>query len=146
MSNFLKAFCLLVSLVAMMMLSSHASAASGDLLGTVCGDPTAPQYNSPACIDARKTGINDNPVAGPHGIIQTAANIIALAAGIVAIFVIIAGGIVYATAGGAQAGQRAGDNPTKAKNARQMIINALIGLVVIALVWTITSFVIRLIG
>ena len=48
---------------------------------------------------------------------------------------------MYATAGGAAAGQRAGDNPTKAKNARLVLTNAVIGLIIIALAWVVVSFV-----
>ena len=148
MTKFIRYLILAILVIFSLTLSpTKVSAATGDILNTACGNASDPQYNSPTCIDARNQIKNGgNPVAGPNGIIQTAATIIALVVGIVAVVMIIVGGIQYATAGGAAAGQRAGDDPTKAKNARQTIINALIGLIVTALAWTIASFVIQHIG
>ncbi|MBI2007792.1 hypothetical protein HYS85_00945 [Candidatus Saccharibacteria bacterium] len=74
--------------------------------------------------------------------INKAANIIAVIGGVAAVIVIIIGGIMYATAGGAAVGQRAGDSPNRAKKAQAAITGALIGLVVIALAWAITRFIV----
>lgn len=99
--------------------------------------------NSPSevCRAAEGQGTTD-PVSGPGGLINKVANIIALIAGVVAVVVIIISGIMYATAGGAPGGQRAGDSPNNAKKARQALIGALIGLVVVALAWSITRFIV----
>lgn len=98
---------------------------------------------SPACQQSQKqeTQGNPNPIAGPNGIIQTAANIIALVAGVAAVIIIIISGLMFVTAGGSIGGQRAGDSPTRAKNARAALIHALLGLVVIALAWSLITFV-----
>ena len=98
--------------------------------------------NSTVCQDEKNKG-SSNPIAGKNGVLQTTANIMAIIGGIAAVIIIVLGGIQYATAGGAAQGQRAGDNPNKAKNARQVVTNATIGLVVLALSWSIVSFIIQ---
>jgi hypothetical protein len=64
--------------------------------------------------------------------INTAADIIALVAGLLAVIMIIVAGFSYATAGG---------NAEGTKNARNRIIYAAVGLVIIASAWTITRFI-----
>jgi hypothetical protein len=90
--------------------------------------------NSPACAGKNTTG---NPVVR---VIRTAANIIALITGIVAVIMIILGGLKYITAGGGVPGQRSGD-PSSVRDARNMIMYAIVGLVVVALAWAITRFI-----
>ncbi|OGL37905.1 hypothetical protein A3E49_01350 [Candidatus Saccharibacteria bacterium RIFCSPHIGHO2_12_FULL_49_19] len=105
-------------------------------------DPCTAAPDSPTCRqkeEQRTSGTN--PIAGPDGIIQTAANLIALVAGIIAVITIIISGFIFVTAGGAIGGQRAGDNPTRAREARTVLTGAIIGLVVVALAWSIVSFV-----
>ena len=100
--------------------------------------------SSPACQqDATQNKSKSNPIAGPNGVLQKAANLIAELTGVVGVIMIIAGGITFATAGGAPGGQRAGDNPNRAKKARTMIFAALTGMVVVALAWTIVTFVVQ---
>ncbi|MBI2007965.1 hypothetical protein HYS85_01880, partial [Candidatus Saccharibacteria bacterium] len=97
--------------------------------------------SSEVCKEAQNQS-GDDPISGPGGIINKAANIIAIISGVAAVIIIIIGGIMYATAGGAAVGQRAGDSPNRAKKAQAAITGALIGLVVIALAWTITRFIV----
>ncbi len=97
-------------------------------------------YNSPACQDIRNKG-KENPITGPRGIIQTAANIVALVAGVGAVIIILLSAYTFVTAGGSIGGQRAGDSPTRAKNARTTLTYAVVGLVVVALAWSIVSFI-----
>lgn len=110
-----------------------------DPFGTSCQGQA---LNSSVCKDSQKQG-DKNPIAGPNGVVQRAADLIAVIGGIAAVITIIVSGIMFTTAGGAAAGQRAGDNPTKAKNARATLTNALIGLIIIALAWAIVSFVVQ---
>lgn len=86
---------------------------------------------------------NTNPVAGTTGILQTVTNVMALLTGIVAVAMIISSGITFITAGGNLAGQRSGDNPSKAKKARAQLTAAVIGLLIVALSWSILSFIIE---
>lgn len=98
------------------------------------------QQDSPVCKDsasAQGDNANKNVVLRD---IQAAANIIASLAGVAAVIIIIISGLSFVTAGGAAPGQRSGD-PNKIKSARSRIVNASIGLVIIALAWTITRFV-----
>jgi hypothetical protein len=71
-------------------------------------------------------------VAGSNGVINKAANIIALVTSIGAVIMILIGGFFYVTAGG---------NAENAAKAKARIISAVIGLVVVALAWTIVRLV-----
>jgi len=127
--------------VAFFGLWSSAARAQFDPFEDVC---TGSAASSPTCQQKKaQEAAGTNPVAGPGGIISDAANIIALVGGIAAVIIIIISGFVFVTAGGAIGGQRAGDSPTRAKNARTVLVGAVIGLVVIALGWSITTFIIN---
>ena len=105
-------------------------------------DPCDDINNKSSICQAKQQQGSVDPVSGPGGIINKAANIIAIIGGVAAVMIIIIAGIMYTTAGGAAAGQRAGDSPTKAKNAQMAIQGALIGLIVIALAWAATRFIV----
>jgi hypothetical protein len=93
---------------------------------------------SPTCQQAAtQTQNNNNPAIDT---INTAANILALVTGIAAVVMIIISGFKFVTAGGATPGQRAGD-PNAVKSARATLTASIIGLVVVALAWTITRFI-----
>jgi hypothetical protein len=109
-----------------------------DASGNCVSGPCQAQPNSPTCKqNAAQNGSTTNPAV--H-IIQTAANILATVGGIGAVIVIIISGFMFVTAGGGVGGQRSTD-PSKAKNARAALTGAVIGLVIIALAWTIITFV-----
>ncbi len=99
---------------------------------------TGAAKNSPVCkqVQEQKTS-GQNPISGPHGIIQQAANIFALVAAVGGTILIVYGGFVFATAGGS----RAGDNATRARQARTIIVSALTGMVIVAFAWLIVTFV-----
>ena len=78
-----------------------------------------------------QTSSND-PITGPNGVIRKVANIVALAAGVVAVIMIIVAGMQYVTSGG---------DPGKTKTAKNTIIYTVIGLVVIVLTDSILGFV-----
>lgn len=81
-------------------------------------------------IDASQAGI---PTLTGDQVLQNGLNLAYFVAGIIAVIVIIVGGIMYATSAG-EAG-----NVTKAKN---LILYAVVGLVVIFAAFGITNFVI----
>lgn len=89
----------------------------------VCNTPQS--KNSPTCQQAKQQTKTDNPVAK---IIGDATNIVALMAGVVAVLMIIIAGYQFVTSGGSA------ETVTKA---RGRITGALIGLIIIALAWTI---------
>lgn len=77
---------------------------------------------------------NQNPIAGPEGVLQIVANVMAMISGIVGVIMMIYAGIRYITSSG---------KPEQTKKSKDMIINVIIGLVVIALAWSFISFVIQ---
>jgi len=87
--------------------------------------------SSPVCQQAQSQG-NSDPIAGKGGIISIAATLIAVVAGVAAVIMIIMGGFGLISSGG---------NAEAAAKARQRIINASIGLALIALSWTIIEYV-----
>ena len=76
---------------------------------------------------------DEDPVSGSNGIINTVANIIAWAGGVIAIFMIIFSGFRFITAGG---------DSGKVASARNTIIYAAVGLLVIVIARVIVSLVI----
>ena len=94
-------------------------------------NPNAPCNNSQAGQSSVcQTGQTDtNPAV--HGL-QIATTILALAAGMLAVVMIIIGGFQYVTSNG---------NTESVNNARKKIINSIIGLAIIALAWTIIRLV-----
>jgi hypothetical protein len=106
-------------------------------LGTACNSSDEAK-NSPACVenkqgqtDARK---EQDPITGRKGLISDVADIIAFAGGVISIIIIIVAGLSMVTANG---------DSGKVKSARDSIIYASIGLVVIALARGIVIFVIN---
>lgn len=95
---------------------------------------------TPLCQQAKSQGTT-NPVSGPGGVINKAANIIALVVGIGAVIMILIGGFEFITAGGTGFKAAPGAGPTKAAKARARISSALIGLVVVALAWAIVRLI-----
>ncbi len=84
---------------------------------------------SPTCQEANKQRADENPIAN---LIGQAANIIALVAGAVAVVMIILAGYQFVTSGG---------NSEAVTKARGKIVGAIIGLIIIALAWTIIRLV-----
>lgn len=115
-------------------------AVSSNPLNQACNTNTETK-NSPLCQQAQKQGTT-NPISGTHGVINKAANIIALVAGIGAVIMILIGAFEFVTAGGTGFKSAvAGAAPTKAAKARARISSALIGLVVVALAWALVRLI-----
>lgn len=76
---------------------------------------------------------NTDPLTGPNGVLVKLTHVIAFFAGAVAVILVIVGGIRYMIATGDAAG---------IKSARDTVINALIGIVIIVLAQAIITFVI----
>jgi hypothetical protein len=118
--------------IAFMLASSLAYAPAGYAFNPFGDTCSGNGKDSSICKYAGKTGTTD-PVSGPNGIIQKTANLIAIIAGIAAVVVIIIGGIGFITSGGSS---------DKTATARKRIIYAVVGLVIVALAWTIVTFII----
>ena len=83
-----------------------------------------------AKIDANSAGI---PKISDTGLLSGVLGTVYWAAGVVAVIVIIIGGILYATSDG---------DPSKVKRAKDSIVYAIAGLVIVLMAFLITQFVI----
>lgn len=81
-------------------------------------------------IDASKAGIPDNAA---DATLSNVLNVVYMVAGITAVIVIILGGIFYAISGG---------DASRVKYAKDTILYAIVGLVVVAVAFILTNFVI----
>ncbi len=116
---------LIASLVILVgMLVAPVSAQAAGLLPDCSGSGS----ESAVCKDQT----TKNPLVGPDGILLKAAEFISILAGIAAVIMIIIAGLQFVTSSG---------DPAKTQSAKNMIIYALIGLVVIALAGSAISFV-----
>lgn len=104
-----------------------ATALAFDPFGQICNGSGA----SSSLCQGRGNDSQD-PLTGTKGLIRGIANILALVTGLGAVIFIIVGGLRYITANG---------DANKAKSARDTIVAAVIGLVIIALADTIIALV-----
>lgn len=89
--------------------------------------------NSPTCQQAQNQGgAGTNRLTGANSIIQDAADVVAVITGVAAIIMIIISALTMATSAG---------NTEAVTSSRRRLVAALIGLAIVALAWTIISFV-----
>jgi hypothetical protein len=111
-----------------------AAVSNTNLLGPAC----LASSENPTCDDSKKeNGTGKNTISGPHGVIQEATTVFAIITIIGGVIISVYSGIVFVTAGGA----RAGDNSSRARNARTTFVSAMTGIVIAALAWTIITYV-----
>lgn len=126
---------LLVAFASIFVFSSSLQAQS-DFFDEACS--TGNSKNSPICKQVdQQNKTNENPISGPRGVLKQAADIFALVAVVAGTILIIYSGFIYATAGGA----RAGDNASRAREARSTIVSAVVGIIIVALAWTIVTII-----
>ena len=89
----------------------------------VCSNPDA--ASSPVC-----TATGNDPLTGNNGIITRVVNVISVAGGILAVIMIIVGGAMYILARG---------DANRAKLARETIVFAVVGIIIIALAQAIVA-------
>lgn len=109
-------------------LAAPAFAAGSDVLDNACKDNAA-AAKSAACDNSKSTKIT-----GKDGVLANVSRIVATIAGIAAIIIMIAGGLMFVTSNG---------DASKAGTARNTILYAGIGLVVIAMAQTIITLVVN---
>ena len=108
------------------------TASAADLFKDTCATRNDSNNNpdqSTLCTDKNNS---TNPVVGSNGVLLRISTIIASIAGVVAVIMVIIGGIGMITSGG---------DAAAVKTARSRMIHASIGLVIIVLAQTIISFV-----
>jgi uncharacterized membrane protein len=112
---------------------SGSSKSSGtDVFSGVCG--TSGTSDSAVCQDSNPAHGTGNPLLGPNGTIRKATTILSVIAGVVAVIIIVICGLRMVVSGG---------DAARVKQAREGIIYALIGLVVIILAQPIIGFVLN---
>jgi len=99
---------------------------SGNPLTCACG--TAGASGSTAC-----SATTNDPVTGPNGVIEKVTVLLALISGIVAVIIIVIAGLQFVVSGG---------DSQKIANARNAIIGAVVGLLIIAAAAGIITFVV----
>lgn len=121
----LKKFLLMTALVLGMAAPAPVSAATDPFSKVDCSKAT----DSTVC---QTRGNNEDPITGPNGVVTKATDVIAVIAGIAAVIFLVLGGLKYVTSGGA---------PDQISRAKESIIYALVGLVLIILARAIIGFV-----
>lgn len=95
---------------------------------SVCQDKNGANQSA-VCSDKKDRG---NPLTGPEGILTRIISLLAIIVGIVALIMIILGGLKFITAG---------NNPQEVQNARERVIYALIALAIAGLAQAMVQFV-----
>lgn len=116
-----------VLILAALLIPFSAPALAYDPLGPACNG-----NSSAVCVQNKNFQNNSSNPA--NDIVQSATNIIAMAAGLAAVIIIIISGLTMVTSGGDQ---------EKVKKARGTLMAAIIGLVIVAFAWVIVKFVIE---
>ena len=110
--------------------SAHAAL---DPYNEVCNDPA----NSGSVVCQDKNASDPSPIYGPNGVLPKAANLLAIIGGVIAVVIIMISGLKMITSSG---------DSKKLNDARNAIIYAAVGIVVIALARVIIEFIIRLVS
>jgi hypothetical protein len=118
---------LILLVTALLCFMLPATAMAYNPLSDACGSGGG-ATSSAACGTTGK-----DPISGSNGILEKTTIILSTIAGIVAVIVILVGGFLYVTSGG---------NPQRIEGARNAIIGALVGLVIIAAAASLITFVV----
>jgi len=102
------------------------SAGAEEILNEACSGAAG---SSTVC----KTQVSDNPVSGPGSIINRVTRVVAVAAGAIAVIIIIVSGIRFTTSHG---------DPQSVNAAKNTLLYAIIGLIVIIAAQAIISYVV----
>ncbi|HEV2402939.1 MAG TPA: hypothetical protein VGS08_01940 [Candidatus Saccharimonadales bacterium] len=116
----------LICVIAWPVIWPATTAAASNLFGQPCGQGGT---SSVVC----NTPASSNPVAGPNGIIVKVTRIVAVFGGAIAVIMMIVGGIMYVLSAG---------DANKVNTAKDTILYAAVGLLIIALAQAIVVFVV----
>lgn len=110
---------------------AHTTVYAEDVLTKVCQD----NPNAAVCVENNDPADpGNNRIYGPNGVVTKATNMVAFIVGIAAVIMIIVGGFEYVTASG---------DPQRIATAKNTIIFALIGVVVVLVARSLILFVVR---
>ncbi len=113
--------------VILISLSPTLVGAQSNAINEVCRNDSS---SSPICQDLQST---EDPVSGEDGLFRSVFNILSIVAGIIAVIIIIVGGVQMMTSDG---------DPQKFNSARNLMIYAVIGIVIVLFAQAIVSVVI----
>lgn len=105
--------------------------------GTTCsGGPCKGAEGSAACqsdLKQQTSPTNTNPVAGPSGLLSKVTNFMAVLTGAVAVIMAVYAGLRMVLSSG---------NPEQVKQARSILIAAIVGVIIVAVAWSLITFVV----
>ena len=117
-----------LNLALLCLFAAPLPATAGLFSGVDCND----SQNRQSAVCSSRT--SQDPIAGQHGLLLKVTDIIALIAGAAAVIIIIVSGLRYVTAGG---------DSGKVSSAKNTLIGAIIGLIVVVLARTLVVFVVN---
>lgn len=107
---------------------------AADPLSDICAANPSSDTCKSSTVTKDSNGAAVNPLTGTNGTLYKVSTIIATVTGIVAVIVIIVSGLRYITSGG---------DGQKTASAKNTLVGAIIGLVIIVLAQSIITFVVR---
>lgn len=129
----LKHFLATFALVGLFLVPAVPALAATDPFADACKAGGA--SSSAACTNPSRGGAN--PLTGPNGTLTKVTRLISYIAGIAAVIIIIVAGLMYVLSGG---------DPGKVSNAKDAVIYALVGLVIVVVAQGLIFFVLNRIG
>lgn len=134
--KFLKSFVIALSIFGLFGLASGPVVSAVDVTSSIC--ESAPSPKPPACVDIQaQTEADANPLFGKDGVVTKGVNIFTLVVGVIAVIMMLVSGVRFVLS--------AGDANTTT-SARNGIIYAVVGLVIVVLAQLIVSLVLKKIG
>lgn len=131
MTQIIRPIIMLAILSVFLVIASSPVKAQFDPLQPTCDATSDTQEAGAICADSANPPENDP--TGDNGIVVRVANLIAIVAGVIAVFIMVIAGITMITSNG---------DPGKVTKSKNTIIYVAIGLIVIMLARTIVTFVI----
>lgn len=123
----MKRLVIVASITLLAALSSFASVSAQDPLDPVCSG----SGSSSAVCQSRTS---DNPLVGPSGILTRVLQILVIATAVASVIMIMVGGLKYIVSSG---------DPNNVNSAKNTILYAIVGLVVVVIAQSIVSLVLR---
>ncbi len=118
-------------------------AQAADVLKKVCENQNLSGRQNPPAVcqdkgDPNRSNDEDNPLFGPSGVLTQIINLLSVLVGVAAVIMIILGGFKLITSG---------SNPQDVTAAREMILYAAVGLVVVSLAQVLVRYIlVKVIG
>jgi hypothetical protein len=133
MKTFIQKFSLFLASLSVLFLSASMAVAPAYAFDPFSSACTANTGDSAVCVDKGNGQNGNNPIYGSGGLIYKITEVVAFIAGVAAIIVILVGSIKYVTSGG---------DANAASSAKNTILGAFIGLIIIIVAASLITFVV----